>query len=92
MLNNGGLSVALWSITDETYWNLVLYKLTTPYASYLIIRDIWILGGTTDIPRLYMEMSFYKLWLKKSTEGRLGGSVGKASDFCSVHDLMVHEF
>ena len=29
--------------------------------------------------------------IKKASEGRLGGLVGKASDFGSGHDLTVHE-
>ena len=33
-----------------------------------------------------------KINIKKKKEGNLGGSVGRASDFGSGHDLTVHEF
>ena len=38
------------------------------------------------------QLSCFPSQKKKATLGRLGGSVGWATDFGSGHDLTVHEF
>ena len=43
-------------------------------------------------PYFYSKMIIFKTWFKKKELGRLGGSVGWASDFSSGHDLTLHGF